>query len=478
MMAGRTIIEHLDWVITVDVADTVIRDATVMIDGDRIAAVGPSREIAERYPRAADDEVVDGRRRGMCPGLVDTHIHLSETLARAHFPDRCATRAWVFHWAKPWYAAMTEDDEHVAALLACAEMARCGTTSFLDMGSQHDPGGTVRAIAQAGLRGVTGRFAADTKPDVIPPGWSQEMVDHHFFPDAQTALDVLEQCVRDYDGAADGRIRCWVNIEGKEPCSQELHVGARELAERLGVGTSYHCASSLREASLSEERYGVWPITRIARNGGLGSNLVLAHATATHPDEVPLLAEHGTSVAFCPISAFKLAKGATKIGRFPELRDAGVAVGLGTDGVAASGNFNLHRQMFVMAGMYKDSRVDENQPGAVEALRMCTIDGARALGWDADVGSLEVGKKADLLLFDLDHWEWVPYHDPIQALVWSASPASLAETWVEGRRVFADGAVAGIDEAELHAEARARSLAVRGRSGLDEHEVPLTTTLY
>jgi cytosine/adenosine deaminase-related metal-dependent hydrolase len=477
-MSGRTIIQHLDWVITVDPRDSVIRDATVVLDGDRLTALGPSRELGLRFTPADGDEVIDGRGRGMCPGFVDTHVHLVETLARAHFPDRCATPAWVFHWAKPWYAAMSEDDEHVAALLACAEMARCGTTSFLDMGASNDPRGTVQAIAQVGLRGVTGRFAADVKPDVIPRGWSPEMVDHHFFPDAETALDVLEQCVRDYDGAADGRIRCWVNIEGKEPCSQELHVGARELAARLGVGTSYHCASSVREARLSEERYGVWPITRIGRNGGLGPNLVLAHATATHPDEVPLLAEYGTSVAFCPVSALKLAKGATKTGRFPELRDAGVAVGLGTDGAAASGNFNLHRQMFVMAGIYKDSRADENQPGAVEALRMCTIDGARALGWDADVGSLEPGKKADLLLYDLDHWEWVPHHDPIQALVWSASSASLTQTWVDGRRVYAGGAVTGIDETSLHAEARARSLAVRERSGLDEHEVPLTTTLY
>jgi cytosine/adenosine deaminase-related metal-dependent hydrolase len=477
-MPARTVIEHLDWAITVDATNTVIRDATLVIDADRITALGPSREIAAQFPRAEGDAVVDGRRRGVCPGLVDTHVHLSETLARAHFPDRCATPAWVFHWAKPWYAAMSPEDEFVAALLACAELARCGTTSFLDMGASNDPSCTVRAIAQSGLRGVTGRFAADVKPAAIPRGWSPEMVDHHFFPDAQTALDVLEQCVRDYDGAADGRVRCWVNIEGKEPCSQELHVGARELAERLGVGTSYHCASSVREATLSQERYGVWPITRIARNGGLGRNLVLAHATATHPDEVELLAEHGTSVAFCPVSALKLAKGATKVGRFPELRHAGVAVGLGTDGAAASGNFNLHRQMFVMAGIYKDSRADENQPGAVEALRMCTIEGARALGWDADVGSLEPGKKADLLLYDLEHWEWVPYHDPIQALVWSASAASLAETWVDGRRVFAGGAVSAIDEQALHAEARARSLAVRARSGLDQYEVPLTTTLY
>ena len=129
------------------------------------------------------------------------------------------------------------------------------------------------------------------------------MVEHHFFPSADVALEVLEQCVREWDGYADGRIRCWVNIEGKEPCSPELHVGARALAERLGVGTTYHLATSIEEARVSERRHGCWPITRIAQLGGLGPNLVIAHAVATADDEIPLLAEHGTKVAFCPSTA-------------------------------------------------------------------------------------------------------------------------------------------------------------------------------
>src|SRR3546814_5245165 len=117
------------------------------------------------------------------------------------------------------------------------------------------------------------------------------MLDHHFFPDAATALDALEAGVREWNGYADGRIRCWVNIEGKEPCSIELHVGARDLAERLGVGTTYHLASSLQEAEVSERRYGRWPITRVAEHGGLGPNLVLAHAVAVRHDEIALPAE-------------------------------------------------------------------------------------------------------------------------------------------------------------------------------------------
>ena len=182
---------------------------------------------------------------------------------------------------------------------------------------------------------------------------------------------------------------------------------------------------------------------------------MLAHAVATAESELPLLAGAGTSVAFCPSTSLKLAKGATAIGRYPEMREAGIDVGLGTDGVSAAGNLNLMRQLYLTAGLFKDARLDAEALMAADAFRMATIEGARALGWDDEIGSLEVGKQADFVLFDLNHPEWVPCGDPLQTLVWSASSASIAETWVAGRRVYANGAVAGVDEVELRAEAQA-----------------------
>ncbi|MGH9107271.1 MAG: amidohydrolase family protein [Acidimicrobiales bacterium] len=160
-----------------------------------------------------------------------------------------------------------------------------------------------------------------------------------------------------------------------------------------------------------------------------------------------------------PSSSLKLAKGATAIGKYPELMVAGAAVGLGTDGVSAAANLNLHRQVYPAAGLFKDARLDPGQVGARRALRMATIDGARALGWDREIGSLEPGKQADFVLFDLDHHEWSPYGDPVQAAVWSASAASISQTWVAGRPLFSCGQVAGLEPA-LRAEARQRAAAV------------------
>ena len=472
-----TLIEHLAFALTVDARDTVILDASLLVEGTRIADIGTAREVHERLGHEPD-RLIDGRRLGVIPGLIDTHVHLSETLSRAVFPDLLATRAWVFHWAKPFYAHVGVDDERVSVQLGVVEMLRSGTTCFLDMGAQNDAGLTARAAGSLGIRGVVARHAADIQPQEIPPGWSPEMIEHHFFPDYRAALQVLEDEVHQWNGYADGRIRCWVNIEGKEPCSLELHVGARELAERLGVGTTYHIASSIEEARLSEQRYGQWPVTRIAEHGGLGCNLVLAHAVALTDAEVDLIAEHGTSVAFCPSSSLKLAKGATAIGKYPELLEAGVAVGLGTDGVSASGNLNLHRQVHIVAGLFKDARMDPRMVGAKVALRMATIDGARTLNWQDEIGSLEAGKQADFVLFDLNHYEWTPYGDPLQALVWSVSPASIAQTWVAGRPLFDGGEIATLeDEKSLRIESRERAAAIVTRAGLNQ-SIPTETTLY
>lgn len=473
---STTLIEHLDFALTVDSDDTELADASLLIRDSAIADIGPAGEVRARLA-GPPDRIVDGRGFGAIPGLIDTHVHLSETLSRAVFPDVLGTRAWVFHWAKPFYAHVTDADERVSVLLGAAEMLRSGTTCFLDMGAQNDAGLTARAAASVGIRGIVGRHAADVKPSVIPPGWSPEMVSHHFFPSAAAALEVLEAEVRAWNGYGDGLIRCWVNIEGKEPCSLELHVGARSLAASLGVGCTYHLASSIEEARVSEQRFGQWPVTRIAANGGLGPNLVLAHAVALTDAEVGLLAAAGTSVAFCPSSSIKLAKGATAIGKYPEMLAAGVSVGLGTDGVSAAGNLNLHRQVHLMAGLFKDARLDPSLVGARVALRMATIDAARAIGWSDAIGSLEVGKQADFVLFDLRHHEWTPYGDPLQALVWSASPASIASTWVAGRELYSGGAVQTLDETSLRAEARSRAAAIARRAYAGQ-DVPVETNLY
>ena len=458
----RTLIENLEFVVTADKEERVLRNTSVIIEDDRITELG-----GKRPARSSFDQVIDGSRYGMTPGFIDSHVHLGETLSRALFPDRISTQSWVLDWAKPFYAFTEARDELVGSQLAMAEMLRCGTTCFLDMGAHNDVKAIVQAVEAIGMRGVTGRHACDVRPEKPPKGWSEKMLAHHYFPDAKAALKALERVVKDFNGAADGRVRAWVNVEGKEPStSLELHVGARALAEKLGVGTSYHLATSIEEAKSIGQKFGMTPVKRIAENGGLGDNLVIAHAVAVTDQDIEVMARARTKVAFCPAASLKLGKGATNVGRYPEMLKAGMLVGIGTDGVSAGGNLSLMRQMYLVAGLFKDARMDAKLLGAAKALRMATIEAAELLGWGEDIGSIEAGKKADFVLFDLDHFEWVPYGDPVQAVVYSASPASIAQTWVGGRALYRDGKVQTIDEKSLHAEARERAAAITKRAKL------------
>lgn len=472
------LIEHLDYLLTVDGDDSVIHDASVAIVDGRIVACGGSDEVAAQTDRASFDTVIDGRGRLATPGFIDSHVHLSEELSRSLFPDCLNTRAWVFNWGKPYYSAVNERDEHVSALVAGIEMIRNGTTCFLEMGAQNEPGPVIEAIDRLGIRGITGRHAADNKPDRIPHYWTPEMVEHHFFPSAEAALAEMRRCIEQYNNTAGGRARCWANIEGKEPCTAELHAGARALGEELGVGTTYHLASSIEEARVSERKYGKWPVSRLEEIGGLGPNLVIAHAVALKDEEVEMLAAHDVKVAFCPGTSLKIAKGATSIGRYPELLDAGVTVSLGCDGTSASGNLDLMRQMYLAAGLFKDARMDPNLVPAEKAVRMATIDGARALLWDDEIGSIETGKRGDLVLFDLNDIQWLPCHDPVQALVYSATPRSITTVVIDGRVVLDDNRIQTVDETEIMTEARQRAPEIVERSGLRRGATPVTTQLY
>jgi len=477
-VTARLLIDNAEVVLTVDPDDRVLTGQSIVVEDGRIAALGPADVIARRYQGVAFDEVIPGRGRLVMPGFVDAHVHFSEQLVRGVFPDTLSTRPWVFNWAKPVYAAMQPDDEYVATLLAGIEMIKTGTTCALDMGAQSDVGAVVRALERVGVRAVTGRHAADRPPRTLPPHWTREMVERHFFPSAEAALAELERCVRQYHQSAGGRIRVWVNIEGKEPCSPELHAGAPALARRLGVGTTYHIASSIEEAEGSQRRTGQWPVTLLRQWGALQDNLVLAHVVAVRDEEIGYLAEAGTKVAFCPGTALKLAKGATRIGKYPEMLGAGITVALGCDGPSAAGSLDMLRQTYLAAGLFKDARMDATLVGARRALRMATIDGARALLWDDEIGSVEVGKRADLVLFNLDDCDWVPYGDPVQTLVYSASVGSVHTVMIDGRVVMRDRRILTVDEHEVYALAREHARRVVERAGIRPGVTPLVTTSY
>ena len=305
-------------------------------------------------------------------------------------------------------------------------------------------------------------------------------MDRHFFPDARRrargARGVRPRARR--SGRRPDRVL------GEHPGEGALQRGAPRrgpgLAERLGVGTTYHIASTVEEARRSSGDTGARRLRGSPSSDGLGSNLVLAHATAVSDEEVDhARATHDTKVAFCPGTSLKLAKGATAIGRYPEMMRAGVTVGLGTDGVSASGNLDLKRQMYLAAGLFKDARLDPNERRRQRALRMATIDGARALGMDRRSARSNRARRRTSSCST----STMPSgrRTGSRCRRWCGRRARRAsrQTWVDGRSAVRERTVTTVpDEAALRAEARERAARLIAAAGLDRPDVSLESTVY
>ena len=267
---------------------------------------------------------------------------------------------------------------------------------------------------------------------------------------------------------SNGRIRAWATVFGLFTlCTDELFTGIKKLADKYGVGTNFHMASSIGEAQALEARTGVWPITQLERLGALGSNVLLTHAVTVRDEEVDLLVRYGVKVAHCPGAALRLAKGASRLAKIPEMLARGVPVSLGADGVCSSGTFDHTRLLFLVAGLFKDARMDATLIPAETALEMATLNGAKGLLWDNEIGSLEVGKKADLIQYDIHRPEWLPPHDMVRNLVYSADGGSIRNVIIDGKVIIRDRHSTQVDESKLLDEACEAGLAIARRVGLD-----------
>lgn len=467
------LLRNADYILTLDPRRRILEHHSLLIEGGVIAGIGSAAEMDARHLAACRGRgtVVEAAGRLVIPGYVNTHVHTFEHLSRGLIPDDLSTFAWAVTYARPFYAALTEEEAYVAARLACLEMLRSGTTCFVDVNVLVSLGhldAVAQAVTESGMRAVLGRGVFDRMPKEMADAMAPALRDRVLFPSAEAALREVDALLGRWTSSAGGRIRAWASVYGLFPyCSDELFAGLRAVAERHGTGMAFHISSSIEEARAVEARTGVWPITHLDRLGVLGPNLMLTHCTAITDREVEILAARGTKVAYCPGAALRLAKGTTRIGKIPEMLAAGVTVSLGADGVSSSGSFDHARLASLVAGLFKDARMDPTLVPAETALEMATLNGARAVQWDDAIGSVEVGKQADLALYDLDTPEWVPRHDVVRNLVYCADGRSVRTVLVAGRVVYDAGRVPGIDAARAIEEAQIAGERIARRTGLD-----------
>jgi 5-methylthioadenosine/S-adenosylhomocysteine deaminase len=445
------LIEHAT-ILTLDAERRILADGSVLVQGREIVQVGPAESV--RPPRTPD-RVIDGRRRLVAPGFVDTHVHLTEHLSRGLMLDDIPIGRYLPDWLLPLYSTVTPEEEQAAAQLACVEMIRTGTTTFCEAGTLFDVSAVADAVEQVGMRAILGRWTWDLAGDAAAAGGRMRQ-------STDQALAFTEAMLAKVHGRGEGRIGAWPLLLGFGTCSEALMQGAHALAERHGVGWGM-MQRALHPARPSRDTI---PLARLDALDVLGPTTKLAHMVYVDDADIALLARRGVKVAHCPTAGLKHTKGLAAHGRFPEMVAAGVCVSLGGDSGNGSNHFDMLRLMYLAATIYKDARNDVGVLPAERVLEMGTLRGAEALLLDRQIGSLEPGKRADLVLYDLDTPEWRPLLNPVNNLVYAASGASVRTVLIDGRIVLDEGRLTTLDEGALYERVERLSRAHVRRAGV------------
>jgi len=443
------------WIVTMDAERRIYRDGAIAVAGDRIVAVGPSAEI-ERQVIAR--ETIDGRDRFVVtPGFVNGHIHITgEPITRGVVPDDADWRTNVFDWLIPTYMAQSPAEEQVSATLAALEMLRTGTTCFVEAGTILDLGAVMDALAATGIRGRLGQWVQDR---AFAPGDDQAAL-------TAQAIATIEDELTRFPVSDDALLAAWPCLVGHNTATDDLWREATALAKASGTGITAHMSADPADPDFYLSTTGRRAVTHLAEIGALGPHLSLTHGIHLDAEEVMLLAETGTSITHCPMTAMKGAYGATAVGLFPEMAEAGVNLQLGTDGNNNGNASDMMRAMFVTAGIFKDARRDASLFPAHRVLEMGTRNGARGAQLGHLIGALEPGKKADFVLHDRDRPEWRPLFNVVNQLVYSADGRGVHSVWVDGRRVVDSYRSTLIDEEKLYAEAQAAGAALLARANI------------
>ena len=448
-------------VVTMNESRDIIRDGAVAVRGSLIVDVGKAADLRARY---APTRTIGGDRFVVTPGLVNTHIHITgEPLTRGYVPDDTPFAENVFEWLCPLYSVFDATEERTSGQLAAVEMLRSGTTTFLEAGTIRFLDEVIDGLVEVGIRGRVGRWVWDLPP--VPAVYRQT---------TDAAIAQLEHQLNAHRSHGDGRIAAWSILVGHTTCSDPLWRAAKALADEHQVGLSFHMSPAQLDPDGFIAEFGQRPIVHLAEIGVLDRNVAITHAVRIDDHELALIEQSGASVAHCPTTALKVAYGVTQVGKFPEMVQRGINVSIGTDGNNASNYSDLMRATYLVAGLFKDARVDAQMFPAEQAFEMATLGGARTMLMDDSIGSLIPGHLADVVLHDTDRPEWRPLLNVMNQLVWSADGRGVHTVVVDGHIVVEDGHCTTIDEDRLWADAQRMGESITARSGLpDKAKYPM-----
>ncbi len=427
-------------------AEDAIHEGDLLIEDGRIARIG------ERGMTA--DVVIDATDCAVLPGFVQTHLHLCQTLFRGAADD-LSLLDWLKKRVWPMEAAHTPESIRASARLAVAELIQGGTTCALTMETVSHTDEVFKVVAETGFRATVGKCMMDRGDDV--PAGLQEKTEESI----AASVELLEH----WHGAEDGRIRYCFAPRFALSCTSELLTRVGQLARERGVMVHTHASENRNECQLVERDSGLRNVTYLDSLGLSGSHVMLAHCVHLDDQELEILARTQTNVAHCPSSNLKLGSGIAPVAT---MLDRGISVSLGADGAACNNRLDMFTEMRTMALLQKALHGPEVIP-AGQALRIATIGGAKAIGLANEIGSLENGKRADVIVVSLNASHSIPRSPHLaSALVYSAQTSDVRNVVIDGAVVLRDGKLVDGDEASIIQDATLQQKELMARTGIKE----------
>ena len=415
------------YVLTMDAKQTLIEHGAVAVAEERIVAVGPARDILARY-RATD--ILQEEHGLIMPGLVNVHTHAAMACFRG-LADDLPLMQWLQEYIFPVEARLTPEIVYHATLLSICEMIRSGTTSFCDM--YLFAAEVARAAELSGMRAWIGEVLYDFPS----PSYGE----------LENGFAYTEQLFQRYHNHP--LLTMTVDPHSVYTCSPDLLQRLGKMAEDKNALYVIHLSENQEEINTCVERYGRSPVMHLEALGLLNERVVADHCVMVTDEEMALLAERGVKVAHCPESNMKLASGIAPVTRM--LR-AGLTIGIGTDGSASNNDVDMFGEMNSAAKLQKVATMDPTAMDAATTLRAATIGGAAVLGAEREIGSLEPGKKADLIVLDLNQPHLTPVYNPVSHLVYAARGADVIHSVIGGRVIMRQRRLLTLDEDAILAE--------------------------
>ena len=435
------------YIISMNNKREIYNNGSILIEGNLIKAIGKVDETLT----SENIEIIDAKGKIILPGLINTHVHLSQQLGRG-IADDVDLLTWLRDRVWPYESNFDYESSLISSTACCIEMIKSGVTTFLESGGQYVEA-MVEAVETTGMRANLSKSVMDEGVG-LPNNWVKS---------ADEEIKAQKELYDKYNNTADERIKIWFGLRTIFNNSDELILKTKEIADKLNTGIHMHIAEIAAENDYVKSNRGASTVEHLNKLGVLGPNLLAVHTVWLTDKEIDLFRLYDVKVSHNPAAAMKVVLG---FARIPEMLEKGLSVSIGTDGAPSNNRMDMMREMYLTSLIHKGRTLNPKVVPAEQVLEMATINGAKCALLENEIGSLEIGKKADLIILNPNTIHTLPLHDPVANIVYTMSSENVESTMCNGKWLMKNREILVLNEDELIKKVKEKSKDIKNKANI------------